>query len=94
MRAHVAKTVRREDALDIEAFETMIASAPWAAFQARLSAELERARLTCEISRDHAEVAHAQGLVHALRVVAGLGPAMLHEMQQKTWRPPASNSRA
>ena len=88
LRTHVAKSVRpREDALDIEAFETMLRSMPFAAFLARVGAELERARDTCERSADAVELSRAQGKTSALRVVIGLGPAMLREMQGKPWRP-------
>jgi hypothetical protein len=77
----------RADALDIEAFETMLASTAWASFQARVAVELERARATCENSLDAAAVTRAQGAAHALRMVLGLGPAMLKEMHAKPWAP-------
>jgi hypothetical protein len=77
----------REDALDIEAFETMIASAPFAAFKTRVRVELGRAQVTCETSPDTAAILKAQGAAHALRVVLGLPDVMLKAMKEKNWKP-------
>lgn len=75
------------DALDVERFEDMIASAPFAAFKERVENELTRSRLTCETSLDLAAIQRAQGSAHALRVVLELPEGMLKAMKAKTWKP-------
>jgi hypothetical protein len=82
----VATAPPRDDALDIEAFETMIASAPFAAFTSRVRDELRRHALTCETSPDSTAIIRAQGAAHALRVVLDLPQGMLKTMKDKTWK--------
>jgi hypothetical protein len=81
----------RKDALDIEAFDDMIASAPFAAFLARVTAELDRARGTCETASARLLVVRAQGAAQALRAVVALPARMAQEMHAKPWK--ASNDR-
>jgi hypothetical protein len=76
----------RQDALDIEAFDDMIASAPFAAFMLRVAAELDRARGTCETASARLLVVRAQGAAQALRAVVGLPERMAKEMKAKPWK--------
>ena len=77
----------RQDALDIEAFEAMCASAPFALYLGRVASELSRAMATCETSDDLDAIYRGQGAVHALRTVMNLPEAMLKKMKEATWKP-------
>ncbi len=73
----------RLDALDLERFEDMIASPPFALFQARVTAELERARTDCETVIGDVQVCRAQGRCAALRTVLALPAIVAKEIRAK-----------
>jgi hypothetical protein len=71
----------RHDALDTERFSDMLASPPFALLRARMTAELERARLECETQTDPLGVNRAQGRCGAMRIALALPEIMLREMK-------------
>lgn len=75
-------TNNRHDSLDTERFEAMLASPPFALYQARISAELERARTDCE-TQCELVLARAQGQAKAFRTALELPAMMLAEMRRK-----------
>jgi len=81
----------RQDAIDIEALETMTASAPFALFMAAIDIELSRACGMCERGESYNDVLRAQGAAHALRAVVGLPKSMLSAMRKKVEPPLRSN---
>lgn len=75
------KPSNRLDALDIEAFETMLASEPFRFYRERVDIELARAQNDCENANDERELRRAQGAAKALRVVLALPEMILKTMK-------------
>ena len=70
----------RYDAIDREHFRTMIESDQFKLVMARISAERDRATVTCTRSPDQVELLRAQGAVAALDTALELPARLLVEM--------------
>jgi hypothetical protein len=71
----------RLDQLDAERFREMLASPPFQLLMARLHAELERARTTCERDNETRDLHRAQGAAGALRSALALPAMILAEIE-------------
>ncbi len=80
MGAFVTSRPDRLDALDVEAFEKMLASRAFLTLKTRIADELLRAQTGCETAEDKRVLWRAQGAVKALRTVLGLPEQILKAM--------------
>lgn len=78
----------RRDAIDIEAFETMIGSPAFALFMEHVDLELMRALATCETATDPNAIYRGQGAAHAIRAILRMPKAMQKKMVEGTWKAP------
>lgn len=71
----------RLDELDAEQFERMLASKPWAIYQARLALMWDQAATRCQKENNDVELRRAQGAAVALEAVFGVPKTILHELK-------------
>lgn len=79
----VTQVKNRLDALDVEAFEKMLASDSFLILKMRIAGEVVRAQNDCESLVDERELRRAQGAVRALRAVLALPAMILQNMNKR-----------